>query len=538
MAAFWQLGGPALPGDADAPPVRVRIVMRAPAAPEPKEEKESEPAEAKPEPIEQPPEEPETAEPTPEPVAPEPEIATAPKTEPREETPPQEESASSDALPVDAGEADPVADATPPQADRVERSEQQSPEQTVSPEAVPSIPAEPQPSAPAWSSAQPTPYPSRGQQQRRRLALDQGGSDETLDAVAAAVDWLARSQRPDGLWDARRWGAGKEHKIDDTDRGGAGGRAETGLTGLALLAMGGAGHSHLDGPYRDVVTRGLQALIDSQVRGGRSDGDLAGEASLFARTYCHSMATFALAEALAMTGDQRLRPSVERGIGFLVRGQNPTTGGWRYRPGSPGDRGDMSQLGWIVMALRSAELAGVAIPPRTWDGVERFIASVERGRHGGLACYKPREKTSVTMTAEALYCRQILGVANRRPAAVDEAVSLLTGQLPSGASSGRTPNLYYWYYATLALHHNRANGPRADDAWDLWNRSMQHALLPRQVASGMNAGSWSPNTLWGGYGGRVYSTALATMCLEVYYRYDAEQIGRDPWLAARETYTR
>ena len=33
-------------------------------------------------------------------------------------------------------------------------------------------------------------------------------------------------------------------------------------------------------------------------------------------------------------------------------------------------------------------------------------------------------------------------------------------------------------------------------------------------------GSWDPIDPWGGDGGRVYSTALLAMCLEVYYRYD------------------
>ena len=33
------------------------------------------------------------------------------------------------------------------------------------------------------------------------------------------------------------------------------------------------------------------------------------------------------------------------------------------------------------------------------------------------------------------------------------------------------------------------------------------------------AGSWDPDTVWGGYGGRVYTTAMAALCLEVYYRY-------------------
>jgi hypothetical protein len=32
-------------------------------------------------------------------------------------------------------------------------------------------------------------------------------------------------------------------------------------------------------------------------------------------------------------------------------------------------------------------------------------------------------------------------------------------------------------------------------------------------------GAWGSDTTWGGYGGRVYTTALAALCLETYYRY-------------------
>lgn len=32
-------------------------------------------------------------------------------------------------------------------------------------------------------------------------------------------------------------------------------------------------------------------------------------------------------------------------------------------------------------------------------------------------------------------------------------------------------------------------------------------------------GSWSDQSLWGGYGGTVYTTSMATLCLESYYRH-------------------
>ncbi len=39
-------------------------------------------------------------------------------------------------------------------------------------------------------------------------------------------------------------------------------------------------------------------------------------------------------------------------------------------------------------------------------------------------------------------------------------------------------------------------------------------------------GSWDPIGPWGGDGGRVYSTAIMALCLEVFYRYDRVFVGR------------
>jgi hypothetical protein len=94
-------------------------------------------------------------------------------------------------------------------------------------------------------------------------------------------------------------------------------------------------------------------------------------------------------------------------------------------------------------------------------------------------------------------------------------------------------NLYYWYYATLALQHRQQSGDAALAAWRTWNHALTAALLNTQVSDGPDAGSWNTNTLWGGYGGRVYTTAMAAMCLEVYYRYAPAPNNRDRWMATR-----
>jgi hypothetical protein len=147
--------------------------------------------------------------------------------------------------------------------------------------------------------------------------IEQGGSPETEQAVARALEWLSFAQSVDGRWDASRWEGGRERMVLNHNRGGAGHDADTGITGLALLTFLGAGHSHTDGGYREQVARGLNFLINSQ----QADGCLSGQATTYAKTYCHSMATFALAEAYAMTGDKRLEPSVRGGVEFIVRNQ-------------------------------------------------------------------------------------------------------------------------------------------------------------------------------------------------------------------------
>ncbi|MFZ5831305.1 MAG: hypothetical protein ACOY3P_14535 [Planctomycetota bacterium] len=359
----------------------------------------------------------------------------------------------------------------------------------------------------------PDAYTLRMSPDRAKLAERRGGSEETERAVKAALAWLAANQLADGRWDASAHGSGREQQVLGRDRQNAGIEADTGVTGLALLAFLASGHTHTpnlardahtvtDGPdYTSIVRRGIDFLLRSQ----RPDGNLAGEADPYARMYCHGMATIALSEAYGMTGDASLRDPVARAVAYTVACQHPGTGGWRYTPADPGDT---SQLGWQWMALKSAELAGIPVPARTRDGVVRFLRSVSYGRSGGLASYRPGEATSRSMTAEALFCWQLLGQPQDNPACC-EAAEYLLGELPGTSRH----NCYYWYYATLALYQLQG------DAWQQWNAALRPALLAAQVQDGPQAGSWETNTVWGGYGGQVYTTAISALTLEVYYRY-------------------
>lgn len=343
-------------------------------------------------------------------------------------------------------------------------------------------------------------YRDRWASDRVAIARARGGSEDAERAVRAALQWLASAQSEDGRWDASRFGSGRPTNDGGHNRMGAGMHADAGITGLALLAFLGSGHTHLDGPYADNVRAGIDFLLATQRT--RRDGAIVGNATSFAAMYCHGISTLAISEAWSLTGDERLEQPVKLAIRFTLRSQNPTTGGWRYEPGQ---LGDTSQLGWQLMALTSAHYANVAIPYETWTRAGLFLNSVARGSRGGLAAYRPGQpRPSTAMTAESLLCRLFLQTPVDHPL-VREASGYLMNDLPG---QGRV-NYYYWYYGTLALYHLQ------DHNWQRWNSAVKRTLLRRQS----NDGSWDANSVWGPSGGKVYTTSLAALTLEVYYRY-------------------
>jgi len=377
------------------------------------------------------------------------------------------------------------------------------------------MPASPRSAGRRSLSEVPPVYRSRLDPNRTALAQRSGASLASEQAVERALNWLSRHQDADGRWDGGTFrnrdgsvfGNDDSFTIHCADGEVCFGEcyypeADTALTGLALLAYLGAGYTHTDGKYAATVARGIDYLRRAQ----KPDGDLRGE-SLAVGMYCHSMATLALCEAYALTGDARLRLPVEKAVGFLARGRAADGQSWRYAPGAP--VGDTSILGWAVMALKSAKVVGIPIPPPTQAGISAWLKKVATGPDGGLARYQPGKKETPTMTAEAWACRQFLEIGGPGRAS-DEAASYL---LQNGSDGGEY-NIYYLYYGTLAMYQH------GGEAWSTWNARVRDQVVRRQRIQGHMAGSWDPDdTQYGTHGGRIYGTALATLTLEVYYRF-------------------
>ena len=489
---------------------------------------------------------------------------------------------------------------------------------------------------------------------RQNIINRLGGSEETEDAVRRALEWFTRVQEPDGRW--------------RTVRG-----HDSAATGLAMLAYMGYGAKHTWSQEHEkklalAIEQLSKAPVNPGLVGSRKPADRKGEinkpvdnAELThyqkplakavewmlsverngdlrgpgGNMYDHGIAAIALAEAYSLTKDPRLRKPVERVVAFTIKAQNPKTGGWRYKPyrEDPLERGDMSVTGWQLMALKSAQRGGIDVPDQVFDRVRTFLNLVSMGNRGGDYRYVPGGGNNPAMTAEGMFCQQLLGpdriklaraiklmeqaaekfskVAQQvadggknaqtpeekqavmaakqdaeqaaqkarnviqqakgklpldLPMRISEAARELVGQdvpaikkkteavkidvseileqaekilsqagqtaefavmdsfHPRMRESSRliqaelptrtTTNYYYWYYGSLAMHQNQGQ------PWEKWNERAQPILLGNQVRNnGRNDGSWDPVGQWGPHAGRPVITALATLSLEVYYRY-------------------
>jgi len=333
---------------------------------------------------------------------------------------------------------------------------------------------------------------------RESLVRAGGGSDETEAAVALALDWLARQSRKDGLWSMTG-------PYDD------GGSQENRLaaTAMALLAFQGAGNTQAEGPHRQVVSRAWKGLLARQLPDGTFD---LGDSPSQQRHYAHAQATIALCEIYGMTRDEKLAEPARRAVAYAVEAQGPN-GAWRYEPGQ---RGDMSVTGWYLMALKSAEMAGIAVPREVFTGLEGFLESVaiDKGRRYGYMRHseqKPASPVTAAVTAEGLLCRQYLGWPRRDPRLV-EGVELLLAESPLDFQNEK--DVYAWYYITQVAHHLEG------DAWRRWNDQLREVLPREQSLKGRERGSWDPSLdKWGHVGGRLFVTCFCTYMLEVYYRH-------------------
>ena len=310
-----------------------------------------------------------------------------------------------------------------------------------------------------------------------------GGSDATEKAIIAAIEWLSKVQEEDGRWDTRKYQAETDYDV--------------GGTSLALLCYYGWGARHDQlGKYQNNVKNALSWLLKQQ----REDGSLARRGMM----YSHAIATIALCEAYGITKDQQIKSAAVAAINYTINSQHQQRGGWRY---SPGQDSDTSVTGWQFMALHSARMAGIDIPERPFELARRWLDFAGGGEKGGLYGYQSPKDISRAMVATGMFCRQLDLVPPSNEKMVESANLMKRYPIRNN-----NPDLYYVYYGTLALYQHQGS------IWEEWNNNLKEILPEIQIKTGELAGSWDLSRSNTKGGGRIASTTLSILSLEVYYR--------------------
>jgi hypothetical protein len=354
---------------------------------------------------------------------------------------------------------------------------------------------------------------------RAQLVAKMGGTVASEAAVNDALKWMARHQLKDGGWSFNH---SAETRCDCSSPGALNSECRNAATGLAILAMLGAGNTPFDGNFIPQVDQGVQFLIRN-ARAVPAGADLRGQHAGNTGMYTHAIATTALCEVLAMVEAEykrdlpdrskrrlnirrknvtsRLRPICQKAINFIVNAQYKPDGGWGY---DPQRAGDTSILGWQVMALKSAKHSHVTFPASTIVSANRFLNNVQDkdGKYG----YRDVKSKKTSTTAIGIVCRMLSGMS-RSNRLMQSGVSYLSAVGPEKA------NMYSNYYATQVMLN------WGGDTWKKWNDVMRDQLVNSQVKQGHAAGSWDVADPHAAKGGRLYMTALCTMTLEVYYRH-------------------
>ena len=342
-------------------------------------------------------------------------------------------------------------------------------------------------------------FGTRGSGSRAKMLASGGGTKQSERAVTAALVWLANHQSLDGSWSLKLY---TRRCVDKTCTGVSDIPADAGATAMGLLPFLAAGQTHKSkGPYKEHILKGVGWLIKHQ----QPDGNLGKGAQQM--MYSHGLATIAISEAYGLTGDKQVGRAAQAAVNFILKAQNAADGGWRY---NPGDAGDTSVLGWQLMALKSAHMAGLDVGGTAFSGASKWLDSVAVN-NGSEYSYQPGTPPANTMTSVGLLCRQYLGAKHDSPMLAGGAKYLMN-HLPDESM----PNIYYWYYATQVMHN------MGGTEWDAWNGKMRDLLVRTQARNVDQCanGSWAPEKdVWGMRGSRVMTTSLSALTLEIYYRY-------------------
>ena len=333
------------------------------------------------------------------------------------------------------------------------------------------------------------------------------------DSIPAGCDWLVRHQREDGGWSCGTFAdrCASERRCD----GGGHPAFDTGVTGLATLALLRATPSASCDATRSGATRGLRSLRSAQDGNG-----WIGAGTCNAWIYNHMCATLALVEGARSLRGVATRAAASRAVEAVLAAQNPYLG-WRY--GVRDGDNDTSVTTWGAHVLAEAADAGlVARPSGRLDAAATWVDKLTDPDTGRVGYQRRGGGSSRTNTAR----ERRLGERTEALTACGVLVRVLAGQTQYDAPLVRMGfdrlarlrprwqaeeiDYYYWAHASWLL--SRVGGMDYVE----WRKALL-ATLGSSQRSGAGAcapGSWGACATWGAPRGRGVSTALCVLSLE------------------------
>lgn len=355
----------------------------------------------------------------------------------------------------------------------------------------------------------PTGYSNRSKGNQRKAVSKFGGDPKTIKAVEAALKWLAEHQESDGSWDAEKYE-------------GHGGKYVESITAAAILPFLGAGHSERIGNYKKTVRSGIRFL--NKKVGEKIKKNKAGPH--FGKNYGSALILMALAEA-SIFGSSPSTTKNANAIAEMFLDQYKGTG-WHYHKGG----GDLSVSGWIALGLKSAKAAELKAmkskdAKKMFEDYSDWIENEMTNEESGKGFYsqgqaKAGKGGTAHMTWVAMFQKQFLGFP-KGDKFLKKASENTIDWIKQNNWVGKKDHLgdiYGVYYGTLGAFQQQG------DVWKHWNKAMKVSLISKQRTGSPKklGGSWDPTKgHTADVGGRVLTTALAALCLEVYYRYDVMQ---------------
>jgi hypothetical protein len=254
-------------------------------------------------------------------------------------------------------------------------------------------------------------------------------------------------------------------------------------------------------------------------------GKTVGRFHTITNMYSQGIATLALCEACGMTQDPALRKAAQVAVDYIQKGQ-AQNGSWGYQTPSPGDT---SIVGWQIQALHAAKLAQLNVDDKIIKKAIAFLDTVSKGQNKASYGYTTRNDAhpATSLTAIGLLCRYYVDDWRAETSGFAEGTKGLMTRAPAATQSRPQLDLYYYYYATQVVRYH------GGEQWKNWNEGtlkgetrkggMADWLIGLQTRTPAQRGSWNPEPGWiGQHCGRLGTTCLSLLTLEVYYRYDPQ----------------